>query len=158
MQAPFRGKVTAQLEHGRFRGIVRCTEEALLGISISWIEWAVENKTLMNYILMQRMMTYSIRDRAAHTRDHGNTTTFTKPNHLLSSRLRRHKSTCNVDLEHGIRVLSCIVKRRSLLLNTSSSDKPIETAMCGRDFLNYAVQMLDFTNVDMAIVQFCVVL
>lgn len=97
--------------------------------------------------------TYSVRDRAAHARNHDNTTALTKPNHLFRSGLCRHESARNVDFKHGVRVFGRIVQRWRLLLDAGRGDKAIEAAMRGGDLLDDAVQMLDLTNVDAAVVQ-----
>lgn len=101
-----------------------------------------------------RRATYSVRDRAAHARNHNNTTPITKPNHLLCSRLRRHKSACNINLKHGVRVLCCIFQCRRLLLDASGGDKAIQTTVLGGNLLDNGIEMLNLADVNATVVQF----
>lgn len=97
--------------------------------------------------------THSVCDRAAHARNHNNTTPITKSNHLPCSRLRRHKGACTVNLKHGVRVLCSVFQCRSLLLDASSGDKAIQTSVLGGNLLYNGIEMLDLADVNATVVQ-----
>lgn len=101
-----------------------------------------------------RRATYSVRDRTAHARNHNNTTPIAKPNHLLCGRLRRHKSACNINLKHGVRVLCRIFQCRRLLLDASGGDKAIQTTVLGGNLLDDGIEMLYLADVNATVVQF----
>lgn len=67
-------------------------------------------------------ITYPIGNRAAHAGNQRNASSVTETNHLLSNCLRGHHDTRDVDFEHPVGVLGCVLKGRGFLLDSSSGN------------------------------------
>jgi hypothetical protein len=61
--------------------------------------------------------------------------------------------TSNIDLEHHVGVRLCVIKSRSLLLDTGCGDQTIESALCVTNALDNRVEALHVSDVDLAVVE-----
>lgn len=97
--------------------------------------------------------TYPVCNGTRHGSNHGNATAIAPPDHLTRHSLRSHEDTGHIDLEHRVGVLSAVVQRRGLLLDTSCGDQAIEMAVGLGDVANDLVQLRDIADVDLSVVE-----
>ena len=99
------------------------------------------------------MGTYPIGDSAAHTGDHGDAPSVSKAYHLLGYGLGGHEHARDVDLEHGVAVLSCVLQRGHFLLDTGSGNQAVHAALGIGNAFDDAVEQLRVTHIDATVVQ-----
>lgn len=75
------------------------------------------------------------------------------PDHLLGHCLRCHEDSCDVDLEHGVCILGCVLERRCFLLDTCCRHESVHTALLVGDILDDLVQLRHIANIDLAVVE-----
>lgn len=94
-----------------------------------------------------------VRDASAHTRNQEDAASLLEANHLASNSLGRDKDTSEVDAHHVLDVLGGVIQSGRLVVDTSSSDQAIQSAVLVRDALDDGVEGIDIPHVHLVVRQ-----
>jgi len=73
--------------------------------------------------------------------------------HLFRYRLRSHKHTGDVHLEHGVRVLLAVIQCSCLLLDPGCRNQSVHPSLFLRNVGNNLVKLRHISDIDLAVVK-----
>lgn len=95
----------------------------------------------------------SVGNRPAHGTDEDNAASLLQAHHLPGNGLSSHEDARDVDAQHLLYILACVLERRSLLIDPGGGDEPVQPAMPARDLLEGLVEVMRVADVDAVVRQ-----